>query len=454
MVDLASVFSLLMFPALFLLIAIGVPVAFAMVIVAFFFLAIHFNYTDAVISIFVQKIDEIATNYTLAAVPLFIFMGTILERSGLAEKLFDALRLWTGRIPGGLAVTTVAMCVVFAAASGIVGATETVVGLLAIPIMMRYKYSNDLIAGTICAGGSLGTIIPPSVVIVILGPVANVDVGALFMAVLIPGLMLAAVYIVYIIVRCSLFPEHGPRADVGVRDVGLVKLVRKTFVALVPPLLVVFSVLGTLMLGWATPTEAAAMGALSSLLLTISLGRLKVRDFWTALHRTLLVTTMILTILLAGSLFAAVFAVSGGLSVVEQILESAGLTAVGTLLLVLTIAFLAGFVLDLVSIILIIVPIAVPLLQNMSIAGLEPADMRLWFCVLIMIIIQTSYITPPMAPAIFYLRGIAPPELKLVQMYRGVVPFVLLQLFVALLVALFPDLALWLPEQVSNMRAW
>lgn len=454
MPDLTGGMALMMFPALFLLIALGVPVAFSMIVVALGFLAVHFNYSEAVVNIAVQKIDEIAANYTLAAVPLFVFMGTILAESGLAERLFYTLRLWTARIPGGLGVGTILLCVIFAASSGIIGATESVVGLLAIPVMMRYGYRNDLIAGTICAGGSLGTIIPPSVVVVILGPVANVDVGSLFMAVLVPGLALATIYVIYIVARCSIYPEHGPRNTQYDEKVGFRDLLVQTFVALVPPLIVIFSVLGTLMLGWATPTEAAAMGAVSSLILAAFLGSIGFADLRQAVHTTLLVTTMILTILLAGSIFAAVFSVTGGLAIIHDILQASHLGPYGTLLLILTLAFIAGFVLDLISIILIIVPIAVPLLQDMSGFGMDPADTRIWFCVLIMLIIQTSYITPPMAPAIFYLRAVAPPEMKLTDMYRGVVPFILLQLLLASAIAVLPDIALWLPKLIAAQPRW
>lgn len=453
MTDLMSAAPLMMFPVLFLFVAFGVPVAFAMITVSLGFLALQFNFSEAVVNIAVQKLSETASNYTLAAVPLFIFMGTVLEKSGLAERLFSALRIWTSRVPGGLAVATVLLCVIFAASSGIIGATESVVGLLAIPVMMRFKYRNDLIAGTICAGGSLGTIIPPSVVVVILGPVAGVDVGSLFMAVLLPGLGLALLYIIYIMLRCMIFPDHGPPVEV-IERVPVWELVQQTFVALVPPMIVIFSVLGTLMLGWATPTEAAAMGAVSSLVLAVWLGKTGPAVLWQAVRSTLLVTTMILTILMAGSIFAAVFSVAGGLRMIQEILDAAQLGPYGTLFLILGIAFIAGFVLDLISIILIVVPVGVPLLLTMDVSGMPSEDLRLWFCVLMMIVIQTSYITPPFAPAIFYLRAVAPPEMKLTEMYMGVIPFIVIQLMLALLIVLIPDIALWLPGKVAAMRSW
>ncbi|MEM7252677.1 MAG: TRAP transporter large permease subunit, partial [Pseudomonadota bacterium] len=241
--------ALWMFPALMLMIFLGFPVAFSLLAVAFVFAGLKFNFAVPVVNVFAQKIDEVASAYVLGAVPLFIFMGSLLERSGIAERLFEAIHLWTRRLPGGLAVGTVILCVIFAAASGVVGATESVVGLLAIPVMLRYAYDKGLISGTICAGGSLGTIIPPSVVVVILGPVADVDVGGLFMGMLFPGLLLAGLYILYIIVRCTFRPQDGQRIPPGEDDPPLLEKLWITAVALVPPLVLIFAVLGTIMLG-------------------------------------------------------------------------------------------------------------------------------------------------------------------------------------------------------------
>ena len=261
--------ALWMFPALMVMIFLGFPVAFSLLSVAFVFGAIAFNFSLPAVNVFSQVVGSVASAYVIAAVPLFILMGSLFERSGIAERLFEAIHLWTRRLPGGLAVGTVILCVIFAAASGVVGATESVVGLLAIPVMLRYAYDKGLIAGTICAGGSLGTIIPPSVVVVILGPVADVDVGGLFMGMLFPGLILAVLYIVYILVRCSLRPEDGRRLPPDENEPTLIQKLWITAVALIPPLALIFSVLGTIILGWATPTEAAAMGAFGSILLTI-----------------------------------------------------------------------------------------------------------------------------------------------------------------------------------------
>ena len=431
--------GLMMFPVLMAAIFMGFPVAWSLMGVAVIFG--YYRFGDALVYQLVAKVDDVASYYVLAAVPLFVFMGVMLERSGIAERLFEAIHLWTRRLPGGLAVGTVLLCVVFAAASGVVGATESVVGLLAIPIMLRYAYDKGLISGTICAGGSLGTIIPPSVVVVILGPVADVSVGDLFVGMLFPGLLLALSYVLYILVRCMLKPEDGPRLPPSDDDPPLAQRIYITATAMMPPLVLIFSVLGTIMLGWATPTEAAAMGAIGTVILTVVYGRFDVATLHSAFMKTLQVTAMILTILLGGTMFAGVFVALGGISAVEGLLAAANLSPTATIFILLFIAFIAGFVLDLISIVLIIIPVAVAVLRKMGVDDV-------WFCIMFLIVIQTSYLTPPMAPAIFYLRGISPPEIRLADMYRGVIPFILLELVVLALVYWFPGLALWLPSVV------
>jgi tripartite ATP-independent transporter DctM subunit len=403
----------------------------------------YWRFGDALVYQLVAKVDDVASYYVLAAVPLFVFMGSMLERSGIANTLFEAIHLWTRRLPGGLAVGTVLLCVVFAAASGVVGATESVVGLLAIPVMLKYAYDKGLISGTICAGGSLGTIIPPSVVVVILGPVADVSVGDLFVGMLFPGLILAGMFVLYILVRCTLRPQDGPRMPREPDEPALLAKLRITAIALVPPLLLIFAVLGSIMLGWATPTEAAAMGAAGTIILTLTYGSFNFKIMSDAFLQTLRITAMILTILLGGTMFAGVFVALGGISAVRELLDAWQLSANATMAILFLIAFVAGFVLDLISIVLIVIPVAVAVLRTMGIDDV-------WFCIMFLIVIQTSYLTPPMAPAIFYLRGISPPEIKLSDMYRGVIPFIMLEIVVLAMVWYFPGIALWLPGQVFD----
>jgi tripartite ATP-independent transporter DctM subunit len=435
--------GLLMFPALFTLIFSGFPIAFSLLAVAFGFGM--YTFSDAVFFQFTQKVEEVASNFVLAAVPLFVFMGAMLERSGIAEQLFSAVHMWTKRLPGGLAVGTVIMCIIFAASTGVIGATETVVGLLTIPAMMRYQYSKSLISGTICAGGSLGTIIPPSVVVVVMGPIAQVSIGDLMVGMIFPGLILSGLYIVYIVGLCILRPETAPRIDDGEDDPPFLQKVFITIKALVPPLFMIFAVLGSIMLGWAAPTEAAGLGALGAFLMTILYGKFSLSMFGEALVKTILITSMIMFILLAGSLFTGVFVASGGMSIMREIIGGLELSPFMLLVIFLAIVFIAGFFLEWISILLIFVPIFMPFVREM---GFEPV----WFCMLLLIMIQTSYLTPPMAPAIFYLRGVAPPAITLRHMYAGVVPFIFIQMIALGIVAAFPQTALWLPNQLLGFN--
>jgi len=435
--------GLLMFPALFTLIFSGFPIAFSLLAVAFGFGM--YTFSDAVFFQFTQKVEEVASNFVLAAVPLFVFMGAMLERSGIAEQLFSAVHMWTRRLPGGLAVGTVIMCIIFAASTGVIGATETVVGLLAIPAMMKYQYSKSLISGTICAGGSLGTIIPPSVVVVVMGPIADVSIGDLMVGMIFPGLILSGLYIIYIVGLCILRPETAPRIDDGEDDPPFLQKVIITVKALVPPLFMIFAVLGSIMLGWAAPTEAAGLGALGAFLMTILYGKFSLSTFSEALVKTILITSMIMFILLAGSLFTGVFVASGGMSIMRDIIGGLDLSPFMLLVIFLLIVFIAGFFLEWISILLIFVPIFMPFVREL---GFEPV----WFCMLLLIMIQTSYLTPPMAPAIFYLRGVAPTSITLRHMYAGVVPFIFIQLVALAIVAAFPQTALWLPNQLLGFN--
>jgi tripartite ATP-independent transporter DctM subunit len=372
-------------------------------------------------------------------------MGSMLERSGIAEQLFNAVHLWTRRLPGGLAVGTVVMCIIFAASTGVIGATETVVGLLAIPAMMKHAYSKSLISGTICAGGSLGTIIPPSVVVVVMGPIADVSIGDLMVGMIFPGLILAALYIVYIVLVCFLSPDAAPRRIVDGDEMPFREKVILTVKALWPPLFMIFAVLGSIMLGWAAPTEAAALGAFGACFLSVVYGKFSLATLWEALVKTLVVTSMIMFILMAGSLFTGVFALNNGMTLMREIITTLDVGYWGLLGIFLGLIFIAGFFLEWISILLIFLPIFMPFVLA---AGMDPV----WFCMLVLIMIQTSYLTPPMAPAIFYLRGVAPPEITLRHMYAGVVPFIVIQVITLGIVAAFPQLALWLPEQLLGFR--
>lgn len=435
--------ALLMFPAILATLFMGFPVALSLMGVAMIFGLMTFG--TPVFYQFVEKVDDVASNFVLAAVPLFVFMGSMLERSGIAERLFEAVHIWTKRLPGGLAIGTIVMCVIFAASTGVIGATETVVGLLAIPVMMKHAYNKGLISGTICAGGSLGTIIPPSVVVVVLGPVADVSVGDLFMGMVFPGLIMSACYILYILVRCTLRPQDGSAVTDETDDIGLAEKMRITLFALIPPVLLIFAVLGSIMMGLAAPTEAAGMGAAGAIVLTLCYRTFTFAILQEALVKTVKVTCMIMLILLAGNMFSGVFIASGGVALTTELIKSSHLSPWATLALFLGISFLAGFVLEWISILLIFIPVFIPVVNAL---GFDPV----WFCILFLIVIQTSYLTPPMAPAIFYLRGISPPEIKLQDMFRGVIPFIILQILTLIIVMAFPQTVLWLPDKVLGFN--
>ena len=426
-----------MFPVLLMLIFIGVPVAFSLMAVAFVFGLLQFG--DAAVVMFAHRVEEVSGSHILAALPLFVFMGAMLQRSGIAEGLFETIHSWTHRLPGGVAVGAIVLCILFAMSSGVVGATETVVGMLAVPAMLKHDYDKGLISGTICAGGSLGSIIPPSVLVVILATIADLGIGELFAAMLLPGLILAGLYILYIMAYCMLRPGAVQSTETVVDDRPLGERLVQTAWVLLPPVVLIVAVLGSIIFAIAVPTEAAAVGAIGSVLMAYGYGRLSYSVVKEAIMTTLSITAMVLTIVVGGLMFAGVFAAAGGLTALQQLLEQSQLGAWGTLTVILLVTFIAGFVLDLISIMLILVPLSLPIIKAY---GFDP----LWFSIALLIMMQTSMLTPPMAGAIFYFRAIAPPEITLRDMYRGVVPFIALHFVVLGLLIAFPSLALWLPK--------
>lgn len=434
-----------MFPALFLLIFMGIPVSFSLIVIAVLF-AIPFFGDLAGLQLF-RFIGGVASNYSLAAVPLFIFMGAILEGSGMARRLFNALRSWMGWLPGGVGVSAIAMCAVFAAGTGIVGAVEVMVGLLAIPAMLRDGYSRSMISGTICAGGSLGTIIPPSLVVIIYASVGQLSVGDLFAGILLPGLMMVVLFLGYIMIasRWSVDPARIV-VDEDARELAAAPLGRKlsmTIYALVPPLLLMTSVIGSIMLGIAAVTEAAAVGAAGAVALKFFYREFSWTGLMAAAKTTVSLTSMIMLIVVGGTLFTSVFRVNGGATMIRELVLALNMSEMALILALLAVVFVMGALLDWVSVVLICIPIFLPVLP---LTGADP----LWFAVLVIVVIQTSYLTPPMAPSIFYLRGIAPANFSYRDMYLGVVPFVFCQLLVLIALLFFPGLATYLPELFRN----
>ena len=435
---------ILMFPVLILFIFAGVQIAFAMLLTAAIFGLMMFG--DVTAYQLLTKIEETASNSILAAVPLFIFMGAMLEKSGIAERLFHAIHLWTKRLPGGIGVGTIILGAIFAASSGVVGATEAVIGLLTIPVMLKHQYDKRLLSGVICASGSLGTAIPPSITVIVLGPVAGISVGQLFNGLLIPGLLMAALFIIYVIAIAYFKPNMAPREQDDEVGVSLAERLKITATAIIPAAALIFTVLGTILLGLATPTEASACGALGAVILSVCYRSCKLKVLWESMLSTVNITAMILLIVMAGNMFAGIFFATGGMQTVQSLLTGSGFSPTTVLGLILFIAFIAGFLLDMMSVVLIIIPVAIPIVRLLGFDDI-------WFCVAFLVVLQTSYLTPPLAPSIFYLRAISPPSITLKHMYAGVVPFIGIQLVVLFVILAFPETALWLPR-VLGTKDW
>ena len=432
-------YSLLMFPVMIVSVFAGFPVAFCLMGIALIFGI--FGFGASLPPMLIRRVYGMADNYVLAAVPLFIFMGTMLERSGIAKRLFEAISIWTGRLKGGLAISTILMCTIIAACTGIIGASEVMVGVMAIPAMLKRNYNHSLICGTICAGGALGTLIPPSVVTVVYGPAAGLSVGRLLISTIFPGLLLSTIYIIYIAVRSNLNPVFAPAIPPEESRIPLKQKLVITATGMVPSLALIFSVMGSIVLGLSPPTEAAALGAFGSIVLTIAYRNFTLKALKETVIQTLRISSMMMIILVGGSIFSGVFLGMGGGEATEKILAALHLGPWGVLVLFLLIIYLAGFILDWASILLVFVPIFSPIIDKL---GFDP----IWFGTLFIMMIQTSYLTPPMAPAIFYLKGIAPPEITTNEIFKGIVAYMFLQLVGFAIVTMFPQIALWLPDKL------
>lgn len=430
--------AVVLFASIFLLILAGFPVAFTLgglsVIFGYFTLGIDFfNFLPS-------RIMGVMSNYVLIAVPLFVYMGIMLEKSGLAESLLETMAMLFGKIRGGLAISVVIVGAMLAASTGIVGATVITMGLISLPTMLKRNYSPELATGTIASAGTLGQIIPPSVVLVLLGSVLNVSVGDLFAAALIPGMLLVICYVIYILVIAKLKPEVAPAIPeeeiAAFKGEGWLAQVVKAFVL---PLLLIIAVLGSIFAGIASPTEAAAVGAFGATLLTLLQGKFSMDVLRQVMHQTIRLTCMVFVILLGATTFALVFRGMGGDDYLVDLIQQANLSATGFLLLVMLVVFVAGFFIDFIEIIFIIVPVVAPIF--------EAYDMNLiWIGVLLALNLQTSFLSPPFGFSLFYLKGVAPPSITTGHLYRGIIPFVLIQVVFLLVVILYPSLVLYLVD--------
>ena len=425
-----------MFVCAFALIFTGYPVAFALggTALAFAAIGVEIGVLDwGLMSLFPLRTFGVMSNYVLLAVPFFIFMGTMLERSRLAEDLLHTIGMLFGPLRGGLALAVVFVGALLAAATGVVGASVVAMGMISLPVMLKYGYSQSLATGVITASGTLGQIIPPSVVLVVLADQMGISVGDLFVGSLLPGLMLAGMYALYVVGVALLNPEAAPALPASERGVGGVELLRRVVLVLLPPLLLILIVLGSIFAGVATPTEAGALGAVGAMLLAAVNGRLTlsaVRE--TATHTTRL-TAMVVFLLVGSTAFALVFRGLEGDAWIQAILTSLPGEQVGFLLVANLVVFVLGFFIDFFEIAFIILPLLVPAAKLLGI------DL-VWFGVMLGVNLQTSFLTPPFGFALFYLRGVTPEEVPTSAIYRGVVPFIFIQLLGLGLIVAFPEI--------------
>jgi tripartite ATP-independent transporter DctM subunit len=453
-----ALIPLLMFLAVGAVLLLGYPVAFSLggTALAFAWVGAYFGwFDDAFLEALPNRLFGIMTNETLIAVPLFVFMGVMLERSKVAENLLDTMAALFGPLRGGLGISVTVVGMLLAASTGIVGATVVTMGLLSLPTMLRRRYAPSVAAGTICASGTLGQIIPPSIILVILGDVLSaayqqaqldlgvfspdtVSVGDLFIGALLPGLLLVGLYILYQVGVAIARPEAVPAIPPEERETEWRPLLGRVLRVLVPPFLLIVAVLGSILGGLATPTEAASVGAVGAILLSLGQRQLGLDTLGEVVRGTTKVTSMVFLIFIGASLFSLVFRGFGGDEAVEELLLDLPGGVVGAVAAVMLVMFLLGFILDFIEITFVVVPIVGPILLAM---GLDPV----WLGVMIAINLQTSFLTPPFGFSLFYLRGVAPPEVTTLAIYRGVMPFILIQLLVLGLLGVWPGLATWLP---------
>jgi len=386
---------------------------------------------------------EIVNNPTLLAVPGFIFMGLMLGHSGIAEKMFAALYVWLGGLRGGLAITTVVLGTILAATVGIIGASVSALAIIALPAMIKRGYDKSLASGAVCAGGTLGILIPPSVMLVIYGPMALISVGKLFFAAFMPGFLLSALYISYITVYSFMRPKMAPAVAPEERAAPLLKKTTDLLLSMVPPAFLILAVLGTIFAGVATPTEAAGVGAVAATLLAVIYRHFNWRVLQDVVLQTLIVSAMVMAIGAMGFAFVGIFLRAGGGEAVTNVILSAPGGKWGIFGIVMFVVFLLGYFIDWLGILFIVVPIITPVGQGL---GFDP----LWFAMMICVNLQTSFMTPPFAYAIFYLRGAADPALGVTTAHiiRGVIPYVILILVALALLVIFPQIILWLPGQM------
>lgn len=432
--------SLLFVAAFAALLLAGLPLAFATGAVAVVFAIALFGWPG--LNLVVSRVFTLMGNYVLVSVPLFIFMACVLERAGIAEAIFRAAHVWAGRVRGGLAVAVIISCALMATMVGVIGAEIVTMGVVALPAMLARGYKKELALGCICAGGGLATLIPPSVVMIMYGLTAGVSIGQLYVAGIVPGLMLAALYIAYIVIRCRQRPDLAPAASEEELSITLrekIGLLRE----LVLPGLVAFGVLGSLYLGWATPTEAAGVGVLGAVLAMWWNGKLDWTRLRHAAEDTAKVTVMLYWLFFGSSALIGVYTLAGGTKLIQDVMTALPVGPIGVVILIQIIWIVLGCFIDWIGILLLTAPIFVPVVVAL---GFDPVWMGVLFCMNM----QISYISPPFGPAAFYLKGVTPPGITLSDIFRSIWPYLGLQLVALGLVIAFPQIALWLPGTMAK----
>ena len=443
MIDMSpELITVLMFVGLLIGLFMGHPLAFVLGGLAVIFG--YIGWGPSIFYVFMNRMWGTMDNYVLLAIPLFIFMAQLLDKSGITEDLFEALRYLMGQTRGGIALAVIAVSTVFAACTGIIGASVVTMGLLAVPMMRKYNYSEELTYGSICAGGTLGILIPPSIMLVVMASQATLSVGKLFAGAVFPGIILSVLYMGYIAIKCYLNPELGPpisREERG--EVTNTQLAIMVLKSLVPPVILISGVLGSIFFGIATPTEASGVGAFLAFIMVIAYRKFTWQGLYQAVMQTSKITTMVIMILCGATCFTGVFLGVGGGDVVTNFIMGLGWGKWGTFWVMMAIVFFLGMFIDWIGIVLICFPLFLPIAKQF---GFDP----IWFVVMMAVNLQASFLTPPFGYALFYIKGVDPVGIDIRKVYRGIVPFVILMLIGLLICASFPDAIMWLPNLIVS----
>lgn len=435
-----EIIGLLALASLFVFICVGFPISFTLIILSL--VTGYIGIGKVVFHLMSLQFYSVMTDTVLSAVPFFLFMGYLLENSGLMNRLFKAFQYMLAKLPGSLYLAVTSTATVFAAATGIVGSSITLLGVMAAPTMRESKYNVRLSAGCISAGGTLGILIPPSIMLVVMGPVVGVPVTDLFAAAIFPGITLATIYIVYTMVRCLIKPELGPPLPVELRPTSMMWVLKELIVGVIPVTVLILATLGSIMAGMATPTEGAAAGAFGALVLTLAYRRMTWEGLRKSMFRTVEISAMILLLVAASNFFGSVFSRLGSATMLTNVLLGLNLDPMVMILLIMALIFVLGWPLEWVPIVLIIVPILMPLVRQMEYN-------LLWFCTLVAVTLQTAWLSPPVALSAYFLKGVVP-EWQLKDIYIGMMQFMVLQVIGLLIIMFFPQIVTWLPAYLAR----